>query len=84
MHVFDTHSNLCGLEGDVLNCRSTYFWRKEMERGIGEGGVGERLGFSLILGIYCLNFLNGLVVCLKVKRNVLLKKKTKLEYFIFG
>lgn len=56
MHVFDTHSNLCGLEGDVLNCRSTYFWRKEMERGIGEGGVGERLGFSLILGIYCLNF----------------------------
>lgn len=56
MHVFDTHSNLCGLEGDMLNCRSSYFWRKEMERGIGEGGVGQRLGFSLFLGIYCLSF----------------------------
>lgn len=48
MLVFDTHSKLCGLKGERLNCRSTYFWRKDMEKGMGREGLVKRgHGFSL-------------------------------------
>lgn len=70
----DSHSYLCDLEGDILNCNSISGER----RWSGELGwvelVKEDLTFYSVIPLYCLNFLNGLVMCLKVKISCLKRK----------